>query len=48
MRNQKQKQSLNDELNEQINDAVEFATNSPLPDVEDLLSDVMATGRISL
>ncbi|MBO34079.1 MAG: dehydrogenase [Rhodospirillaceae bacterium] len=46
--NQKQKQSLNDELNEQINDAVEFATNSPLPDVEDLLSDVMATGRISL
>lgn len=41
-----QKQSLYNDLIEQINNAVKYAENSPFPGVGDVLSDVMSTRRI--
>ena len=43
---EKQKQSLCDELIEQIKKAVKYAEDSPFPSEEDLLSDVISKRRI--
>ena len=43
---EKQKESLCDELIEQIKKAVKYAEDSPFPSEEDLLSDVISKRRI--
>ena len=41
-----QQENLTKELIEQIKEAVKYAEDSPFPDNEDMLSDVMSTKRI--
>ena len=41
-----QQENLTKELIERIEEAVKYAEDSPFPDDEDLLSDVMSTKRM--